>query len=120
MTSRRIGTGEEWLAASARLLEREKDLTRMGDELARQRREPHRPRPAVAETGRGVAEAGRRASRLTRCHAVSFPGVLSLGLVEGLPQGGNRNVRPPQVHQKRGRASGQRVEQLEDRDRKST
>jgi predicted dithiol-disulfide oxidoreductase (DUF899 family) len=39
MTSRRIGTREEWLAASAGLLEREKELTRMGDELARQRRE---------------------------------------------------------------------------------
>ena len=39
MTSHRIGTREEWLAASAGLLEREKELTRMGDELARQRRE---------------------------------------------------------------------------------
>ena len=39
MTSRRIGTRAEWLAASAKLLEREKELTRMGDELARQRRE---------------------------------------------------------------------------------
>src|SRR5215831_12107697 len=39
MTSQRIGTYEEWLAASAKLLEREKELTRMGDELARQRRE---------------------------------------------------------------------------------
>jgi predicted dithiol-disulfide oxidoreductase (DUF899 family) len=39
MTSHKTGTREEWLAASARLLEREKDLTRMGDELARQRRE---------------------------------------------------------------------------------
>jgi predicted dithiol-disulfide oxidoreductase (DUF899 family) len=39
MTSRRIGTREQWLAASAELLEREKELTRMGDELARQRRE---------------------------------------------------------------------------------
>jgi predicted dithiol-disulfide oxidoreductase (DUF899 family) len=39
MTSRRIGTREEWLAASADLLEREKELTRTGDELARQRRE---------------------------------------------------------------------------------
>src|SRR5258708_17966881 len=38
MTSHRIGTREEWLAASARLLEREKELTRMGDELAGQRR----------------------------------------------------------------------------------
>src|SRR5947209_6048916 len=39
MTSHRIGTREEWAAARAELLEREKELTRMGDELARQRRE---------------------------------------------------------------------------------
>ena len=39
MSSHRIGTREQWLAASAELLEREKELTRMGDELARQRRE---------------------------------------------------------------------------------
>jgi predicted dithiol-disulfide oxidoreductase (DUF899 family) len=39
MTSHRIGTHQEWLAASAELLGREKELTRMGDELARQRRE---------------------------------------------------------------------------------
>jgi len=39
MTGNRIGTREEWLAASAELLKREKELTRMGDELARQRRE---------------------------------------------------------------------------------
>jgi predicted dithiol-disulfide oxidoreductase (DUF899 family) len=39
MTSRQIGTREQWLAASAKLLEREKELTRMGDDLARQRRE---------------------------------------------------------------------------------
>jgi predicted dithiol-disulfide oxidoreductase (DUF899 family) len=39
MTSHRIGTREEWLAASAGLLAREKELTRMGDALARQRRE---------------------------------------------------------------------------------
>jgi Bacterial protein of unknown function (DUF899) len=38
MTSHRIGTREEWLAASAELLAREKELTRTGDELARQRR----------------------------------------------------------------------------------
>ena len=35
----RVGTREEWLAASAELLRREKELTRTGDELARQRRE---------------------------------------------------------------------------------
>src|ERR1700730_1050638 len=39
MTSHRIGMREEWLAASAALLDREKELTRMGDELGRQRRE---------------------------------------------------------------------------------
>jgi predicted dithiol-disulfide oxidoreductase (DUF899 family) len=39
MTTHKTGTREEWLAASTELLEREKELTRMGDELARQRRE---------------------------------------------------------------------------------
>jgi len=39
MSSRRIGTREEWVAASAELLMREKEHTRSGDELARQRRE---------------------------------------------------------------------------------
>jgi predicted dithiol-disulfide oxidoreductase (DUF899 family) len=39
MTDHKIGTREEWLTARADLLEREKELTRMGDELARQRRE---------------------------------------------------------------------------------
>src|SRR5579872_5787746 len=37
MTDHRIGTHEEWLAARLTLLEAEKDLTRRGDELARQR-----------------------------------------------------------------------------------
>ena len=39
MTSHRIVSREEWLAARAALLEREKEHTRMGDELAQQRRE---------------------------------------------------------------------------------
>jgi predicted dithiol-disulfide oxidoreductase (DUF899 family) len=34
-----IATREEWIAERAALLEREKDHTRVGDELARQRRE---------------------------------------------------------------------------------
>jgi predicted dithiol-disulfide oxidoreductase (DUF899 family) len=38
MTTHEIGTREEWQAACAALLEREKEHTRMGDELARQRR----------------------------------------------------------------------------------
>ncbi|HEU5211425.1 MAG TPA: DUF899 domain-containing protein [Gaiellaceae bacterium] len=39
MTEYRIGTREEWLAAREELLVREKEHTRVGDELARQRRE---------------------------------------------------------------------------------
>jgi predicted dithiol-disulfide oxidoreductase (DUF899 family) len=38
VTTHTLGTREEWQAASAALLEREKEHTRMGDELARQRR----------------------------------------------------------------------------------
>jgi predicted dithiol-disulfide oxidoreductase (DUF899 family) len=39
MTDRRIGTRDEWLAARERLLVREKEHTRLGDELAQLRRE---------------------------------------------------------------------------------
>ncbi|MEX2539883.1 MAG: DUF899 domain-containing protein [Actinomycetota bacterium] len=39
MTDHKIGTREEWQAARDELLRREKEHTRMGDELARQRRE---------------------------------------------------------------------------------
>jgi predicted dithiol-disulfide oxidoreductase (DUF899 family) len=39
MTKHRIGTREQWLAAREQLLVREKEHTRLGDELARQRRE---------------------------------------------------------------------------------
>lgn len=39
MTDHKTGTREEWLAARLDLLEREKEHTRMGDELARLRRE---------------------------------------------------------------------------------
>jgi predicted dithiol-disulfide oxidoreductase (DUF899 family) len=35
----KVGTRQQWAAARAELLTREKELTRMGDELARQRRE---------------------------------------------------------------------------------
>src|SRR6266700_3285456 len=37
-TDHKIGTRKEWLAASGKLLEREKEHTKLGDELARQRR----------------------------------------------------------------------------------
>jgi predicted dithiol-disulfide oxidoreductase (DUF899 family) len=39
MIDHKTATHEEWLAARGKLLEREKELTRMNDELARQRRE---------------------------------------------------------------------------------
>jgi predicted dithiol-disulfide oxidoreductase (DUF899 family) len=39
MTARRIATREEWAAARDELLAREKEHTKLGDELARQRRE---------------------------------------------------------------------------------
>jgi predicted dithiol-disulfide oxidoreductase (DUF899 family) len=39
MTAHKTGTRQEWLAARAELLKREKEHTRLGDELARQRRE---------------------------------------------------------------------------------
>ena len=39
MTDHKTGTREEWLAAREDLLQREKEFTRMGDELARKRRD---------------------------------------------------------------------------------
>jgi predicted dithiol-disulfide oxidoreductase (DUF899 family) len=39
MTKHKVGTREEWLAARNALLEREKELTRRSDDLARERRE---------------------------------------------------------------------------------
>jgi predicted dithiol-disulfide oxidoreductase (DUF899 family) len=39
MTDHKVGTREEWAAAREELLAREKEHTRLGDELARQRRE---------------------------------------------------------------------------------
>jgi predicted dithiol-disulfide oxidoreductase (DUF899 family) len=39
MTTHKVASHEEWLAARAALLEREKEHTRMGDELAQRRRE---------------------------------------------------------------------------------
>ena len=39
MNAHKTGTRQEWLAARAELLKREKDHTRLGDELARRRRE---------------------------------------------------------------------------------
>ena len=58
MSSHRIGTQQEWLAARAELLEREKEFTRLGDELARQRREL--PRVPVEKEYTLATEDGAR------------------------------------------------------------
>jgi predicted dithiol-disulfide oxidoreductase (DUF899 family) len=58
MTDHTIGTRDEWLAAREELLRREKEHTRMGDELARRRRElPWVPveKEYVFETAEGTA-----------------------------------------------------------------
>jgi predicted dithiol-disulfide oxidoreductase (DUF899 family) len=39
MTEHKVATREEWLAARNALLEREKELTRRNDDLARERRD---------------------------------------------------------------------------------
>lgn len=58
MTTNRIGTHEEWRAAREELLAREKEHTRLGDELARQRREL--PWVPVEKEYRFDTEAGPR------------------------------------------------------------
>jgi predicted dithiol-disulfide oxidoreductase (DUF899 family) len=80
MTSHRIGTREEWLAARAELLEREKELTRKGDELARQRRElPWVPvekeyRLQAEDGPRTLAELFNGRSQLLVYHFMFGPG----------------------------------------------
>src|SRR5438046_7756637 len=39
MIEQKLGTREDWLAARAQLLAREKEHTRLGDDIARQRRQ---------------------------------------------------------------------------------
>jgi predicted dithiol-disulfide oxidoreductase (DUF899 family) len=58
MTAHKLGTREEWLAAREELLAREKEHTRIGDELARQRREL--PWVAVEKEYRFHTEHGTR------------------------------------------------------------
>jgi predicted dithiol-disulfide oxidoreductase (DUF899 family) len=88
MPERRVGTREEWLAARVELLEREKELTRLSDELARQRQEL--PWVAVEkeytfETGEGaktLAELFGGRSQLLFYHFMFGPSV------EGWPEAG--------------------------------
>jgi predicted dithiol-disulfide oxidoreductase (DUF899 family) len=59
MTDHKIGTREEWLTAREELLVREKEHTRLGDELARQRREL--PWVRVEKDYRFDTDAGEKA-----------------------------------------------------------
>lgn len=74
-----VGTREEWLAARVRLLEREKELTRLSDELARERRELPRVRidePYAFETEDGsktLAELFDGRSQLIVYHFMHGP-----------------------------------------------
>src|SRR6516164_2599629 len=79
MTDHKIGTREEWQAARAELLGREKELTRMSDELARQRRElPWVPvdKPYTLQTAHGpkaLAELLEGRSQLAVYHFMFGP-----------------------------------------------
>jgi predicted dithiol-disulfide oxidoreductase (DUF899 family) len=88
MPERKVASREEWLAARVELLEREKDLTRLSDELARQRQ--GLPWVAVEkeysfETGEGaktLAELFAGRSQLLVYHFMFGPSV------EGWPEAG--------------------------------
>src|SRR5436309_2309691 len=80
MTEPRVGTREDWLAARVELLSREKEHTRLGDELARQRRElPWVPvekeyRFDTADGTRALAELFEGRSQLVVYHFMFGPG----------------------------------------------
>src|SRR5215204_7789924 len=59
ITDHKIGTREEWLAAREQLLVREKEHTRLGDQIAQQRREL--PRVAVEKDYRFDTDDGEKA-----------------------------------------------------------
>jgi predicted dithiol-disulfide oxidoreductase (DUF899 family) len=79
MTDHRIGTREEWQAERDELLRREKEHTRVGDELARQRRElPWVPttkqyRFETVEGSRSLAELFDGRSQLLMYHFMFGP-----------------------------------------------
>jgi predicted dithiol-disulfide oxidoreductase (DUF899 family) len=88
MTEHKVGSREEWLAARTALLEREKELTRRSDELARERQElPWVPveKEYVFETDEGtktLAELFDGRSQLLVYHFMFGP------TVEGWPEAG--------------------------------
>ena len=88
MTQHEVGTREEWLAARVDLLEREKELTRRRDKLARERREL--PWVAVEKEYTFATDAGEKTlaelfdgrSQLLVYHFMFGPSV------EGWPEAG--------------------------------
>src|ERR1700704_6155634 len=79
MTDHKVGTRDEWLAAREQLLVREKEHTRLGDELAQQRRElPWVPvdeeyRFETDEGSASLAGLFRGRSQLLVCHFMFGP-----------------------------------------------
>jgi hypothetical protein len=75
MTEHRIGTREEWQEVREELLLREKEHTRMGDELARQRREL--PWVPVTKEYRFESDNGVRSRRNSSTAAPSCSSTIS-------------------------------------------
>ena len=74
MTSHRIGKRAEWLAASARLLERGKEPIRMGDEIARRgKRAPGPVPPSDVATRQGPCPGVRLAGRVSGLAVAAGP-----------------------------------------------
>ena len=100
MTDRTIGTREEWLTAREALLIREKEHTRLGDELARQRRElPWVPlekeyRFETQDGTRTLAELFDGHSQLIVYHFMFGPGYTA-GLSDVLGDGRQLQRRAP-------------------------
>jgi predicted dithiol-disulfide oxidoreductase (DUF899 family) len=87
VTSHRIGTREQWAAARAQLVQREKELTRMGDEAPRQglpcvlgdrrqlQRRPCPPAGPRRDDDMCLSRPDRKAARLP-CFLMGFYAIL--------------------------------------------
>ena len=100
MTGHEIGTREEWAAAREQLLAREKEHTKLGDELARQRRElpwVHVDKEYTFDTADGphkLAELFDGRSQLLVYHFMFGPSY-EAGCPTLLVNGGRRRRCPP-------------------------
>jgi Bacterial protein of unknown function (DUF899) len=94
MTEHKVGTREEWLAARKELLDRERELDRLSDELTTQRRgHLGARREGVHVPDRGWAEDARRALRrpLGADDLSNFM-LFSSQILERAPKGGDDTV----------------------------